>query len=522
MSPAPEIWRRWWAILAVAAAAVLPLLVLIPLGALWLWQQGFIIWWLLVAAALGMVCYGYVRWLRARVLREQAEQERPQEDEDAAVSRPDPEWSARDMVAWRAVMEVARGADGKIISDHRLMLAEARRTIEVVAAHYHPEQRDPAWRFTLPEALLLTERVSARLRQAVLANVPGSHLVRVGQLIRMWEFKPAAERSAKAFRAINAVVRAARMVNPVGALVAEARGQLVSMALGEAGDHLKVTGVRIWVEEVGRAAIDLYSGRLRVNPEEIRSLAKAEGLAPGTAMGPLPGSLRVLVAGQAKAGKSSLVNALLEDASAAVDVLPLTAGFNAYELRREGLPEAVLVDTPGLENEAGVGRLVEHAWESDCLIWVVAAHRADRALDRIALDQVRARFAAETQRISPPVLVVATHVDRLSPAREWAPPYNIDAPHSAKEQSMRAALEAISGDLAVTVAEVVPVRLNPLSEAYNIDVLWAELARRVERARRSRALRIAFGAGRKDWRRVLRQAGRAGVLVSRSAESRER
>jgi hypothetical protein len=53
-------------------------------------------------------------------------------------------------------------------------------------------------------------------------------------------------------------------------------------------------------------------------------------------------------------------------------------------------------------------------------------------------------------------------------------------------------------------------------------VLWAELARRVERARRSRALRIAFGAGRKDWRRVLRQAGRAGVLVSRSAESRER
>jgi uncharacterized protein len=520
MSPAPELWRRWWAALLVSAAAVLPLVLLIPLGALWLWQQGWIIWWLLAAAILGVTFYAYIRWLRARVRREQAQQAAP--EGEAAVSRPDPDWSSRDVAAWQAVLEVARTTDGKIIADYRLMLAAARQTIEVVAAHYHPEQRDPVWRFTLPEALLLSERVSVRLRRAVLANVPGSHLVRMGQLIRMWEFKPAAERGAKVFRAVNAVVRAARVVNPLGALVAEARGQLVSMALGEAGDHLKVTGVRIWIEEVGRAAIDLYSGRMRLDPGEIRALAETEGLAPGTVMGPLPGPLRVLVAGQAKAGKSSLVNALLEDASAAVDVLPLTAGFNAYELRREGLPEAILIDTPGLENQEGVGRMVEHAWECDCLVWVVAAHRADRALDRAALDQVRARFAAEPHRILPPVLVVASHVDRLSPAREWAPPYNIDAPRTEKEVAMRASLEAIATDLAVPPAEVVPARLNPLAQAYNIEVLGAELARRVERARRSRSLRLALGAKRMDWRRILRQAGRAGVLVSRGAEPRER
>jgi uncharacterized protein len=520
VKPAGQLLRRWWAALLVLVAAILPVLVLLPLGAAWLWQRGWLIWWLAAAAGLGVACYAYVRWLRVQLRREQAQEEDSAvpDDAGATISMPDPQWSGRDMAAWRAVTKVARGADGKIITDHRLMLDVARQTIEVVAAHYHPEQRDPVWRFTLPEILLLTERVSARVRQAMLANVPGSHLIRIGQIIRMWEFKPAAERGARVVRGLAVVFRAARMVNPVGALVAEVRGQLFSMAMGEAGDHLRGRGVRIWVEEVGRAAIDLYSGRMRIDQEEVNALAAAEGLTRGVEKAPLPGPLRVIVAGQVKVGKSSLVNALLEDVAAAVDILPLTAGFSAFELRREGLPEAILIDSPGLDDKDGISRLVDHIRDSDCVLWVVAAHRADRALDRAALDEMRARFHAEPQRIPPPVLVVVTHVDRLSPAREWSPPYNIDAPARAKELSIRAALDAIAGDLAVANTDLVPVRLDP-PPAYNVDVLWAELARRIDRARRSRALRIVFGAPRRDWRRVLRQAGRAGLVVSRRPQS---
>ncbi|HET8700178.1 MAG TPA: GTPase [Nitrococcus sp.] len=505
-------WRRWWAVLIALGMGMLPFLALAPLGVLWLWERHWLLEWLTVAVVLGLGGYGYARWLRRQAQRAQTAWQ--EQKLDAALSAPDTNWSPRDLAAWDAVQAVAAEVDKDIVADYRLMLATARRVIEQVARHYYPQDRYSAWSFTVPEALLLTERVSMRLRRVLLDHVPGSHMIRAAQLLRLWELKPAAQKGARVLRGVTLAYRLARLINPSWAFLAEARERLFSAVLGDAGDYLRRKGAQIWVEEVGRAAIELYSGRLQVDAEQLRAAAAREPLGPGVTTADLPGPLRLVVAGQTQAGKSSLVNALLGEVAASVDVLPLTSAFSSYELSREGVPEAVIIDTPGVDGTASMSRIVDCACDGDCLLWVVAAHRADRGLDRAALRAIQARFAADLQRIVPPLLVVASHVDRLSPAREWEPPYDIGEPVRAKAIAIRAALEAIAADLQVPLETIVPVRLDSPADVYNIDLLWALLMQRFEHARRGRALRISQSIQRRPWRRVLQQAARAGLKVA--------
>ena len=47
----------------------------------------------------------------------------------------------------------------------------------------------------------------------------------------------------------------------------------------------------------------------------------------------------------------------------------------------------------------------------------------------------------------PPVLAVMTHIDLLSPALEWAPPYNWQEPERPKERQIQEALTAVREQL---------------------------------------------------------------------------
>src|SRR5690606_11688895 len=167
--------------------------------------------------------------------------------------------------------------------------------------------------------------------------------------------------------------------------------------------------------------------------------------------------LRLLVAGQVNAGKSSLVNALSEEVSAAVDALPATPSFRAYELRREGLPAALIIDSPGLQGGSEeIARIIDAAAESDLILWVVDASRADREYDRAALDAVRGHFAERPNRRRPPMMLVLTHIDRLRPFQEWSPPYDVASGEQPKAKSIRSAMESIGADLGFTLGDIIP------------------------------------------------------------------
>ena len=86
---------------------------------------------------------------------------------------------------------------------------------------------------------------------------------------------------------------------------------------------------RIVIEEVGREAINLYSGRLPADLDELMA-EKPDEVAP---QAPASSPLRILIGGKVNAGKSSLVNALCGEVVAAVDVLPAGDTATSHALR---------------------------------------------------------------------------------------------------------------------------------------------------------------------------------------------
>jgi predicted GTPase len=512
-----RFWLRWWLELGAIVLLAIPVLVLIGAGITWLWQRGWLLTWLLAAMSLAIVVWTTLR-IRHRPRRAAAQAQ-------ASITDADTGWAPHEQAAWESVRRLSAEADGAELASHRKMLGVAHRTVESVAEHYHAGRQTPALEFTLPELLLLTERVSGRLRRVLLEHVPLSHRMRAGPLMRAWGYRPLVSASYEHGRKLYMLVRLARVVSPLNAVIAEIRDHLVGDLFDSLEAKVRRRIVRLWIEEVGRAAIELYSGRLRVDAVELAAAAAGEGLGGVASPAAAPGSLRLLIAGQTNAGKSTLVNRMLGELNAGVDVLPLTVGYEGYELRQEGLPPAYVIDSPGVDDERGVGEFVKRAFGCDLIVWLVAAHHADRALDRAALDAVRARFAQDPARKMPPLIVVATHVDWLSPAREWSPPYNVDTPTVPKAQSIRGALDAIAGDLVVPVETIVPMRLDS-TPPYNLELLWLRLGSLVpeaQRARWIRVLRTTIGADgwTRSWRQLMGAGRMVGELVRRSPPREE-
>jgi predicted GTPase len=231
--------------------------------------------------------------------------------------------------------------------------------------------------------------------------------------------------------------------------------------------------------------------------------------------------LRALIAGQVGAGKSSLVNALAGEVKAAADVLPATKGFTAYELKREGAPEALLIDSPGLGMDAEQTRmLLEEADHCDLVLWVVSATRPDREADRRTLDALKDHLAARFERRQPPILLVLTHIDQLRPFQDWSPPYDLEAGSEPKARSIRQALQAVAEDIGIPLQAAVPVCLDRARGIYNVDTLWAKILDVMPEAQSARLLRVLLAAGSEGrWRRLWSQAVNAGRVVGQVLKS---
>jgi predicted GTPase len=345
-----------------------------------------------------------------------------------------------------------------------------------------------------------------------LKHVPYSHRLKAGHLLRAWTYHPKLASAFEHGRNVYAILRVIRGVSPMNALVAELRDYVVDDLFVNLQAHVRAKIVRIWIEEVGRAAIELYSGRLRIDAEGLAAAAADEGLGEAAAYLALPGALRLLIAGRTNAGKTTLVNALLGGLRAGVDAVPTTV-FEGYELQQNGVPAAYLIDSPGLDDDPGVDELTARGYHCDLILWVVPADGSDRELDRRALAALRARFAENPQRSMPPLVVVASHIDRLEPGQEWVPPIDLNVPDTPKEKAILAALDTIAADLDVPLDAVVPMRLDG-AEPYNLDLLRSKLAESFGEAHRARWIRIQRQAPlKRNWRRTWKQIAGAGRIV---------
>ena len=337
----------------LTVAILLPTLSLVVFGSLWLWQSGYLIIWALIACLVSAAIYIF-QLAGLKQFEKSAAPPPPAPDE-----QPDASWTPQEQAAWDDVIEITRRLVPAELDSPEAVLSLGKRTVETVARRMHPGEQDPLLRFTVPEALALVERVSGELRPFFRESIPLGDQITVGQLIKLYGWRSLIGYAERAYD----LWRIVRLLNPVTAATHEIREQF-SRRMYEIGrEHIIRTLAERYVEEVGRAAIDLYGGRLRGTSEEL-----GEHVTPATrrdqaemaAQAAEP--LRLLVAGQVNAGKSSLVNALSEEVHAAVDTLPATPAFRAYELRREGIPAALIIDSPGLQGGAQqVAQLIEAA-----------------------------------------------------------------------------------------------------------------------------------------------------------------
>ena len=503
MRPLDRLRRLWRELLLVALVA-LPWLSLVALGGLWLWQGGHVWVWAIATAALGLLAIPLWRAVKRQV------------DADARaalgpLAEPSPEWSLAEREAWNDVLAIADATPP--FSDTRSITSTAVATIEAVARRFHPD--DPAaWaHFTLPELLLLTERLSRDLRRELIRHVPGIRAVKLSHGVWVYtqttRYGPIVQTGWRVGSGLWRLVRAA--LNPLQAIGQEAGSLVLNKTWQVLSLRTRAYFTRLFVIEIGRAAIDLYSGRLALSEEELRT-ARERDLAEADASPAAP--VRILLAGQVNAGKSSLVNALADEVRCAVGPLPTTTAVKEYLLEGNGRPAAVIVDMPGLSDAADPATdVLRQGMRADLILWVASAVQPARAPDRAGLDRVRTWANAQRLRRAPPVILALTHVDRLHPVAEWDPPYDVAAPTGAKARAIRAAIDSVARSLDLAPQAVVPVAMPPGRPAYNIDALWARMAQEIDEAKLVQLDRLRVGSSAFSLREALAQLGNTGRVI---------
>lgn len=459
--------------------ATLGTLVLVPILVYALWG-GYAIW------RLGGL--GYLAWivpLAWTVAWWLARRWQPQGGHSTAPAST--HWTERDEAAWRIVARRAEGAveiPPEQMLDPHFYLTAAQHLALDVARHYSPNAADPLGRLTVPEVMAAAELALRDTSQWVRDYVPGSHLLRIDH----WRMVAQAPRWARLAR--NAWWVGSILLNP-----AEIVRQLISKVSVDSASRELQAGLlagfyAVFIQRVGFYLIEVHSGRLRLGADHYRDVQRrfgppsphsaaesptppstaappAAARPPGKANAKTPpgaedGALTLVVAGQAKAGKSSLINALLGSSQAAVDILPCTHEVRRYRLRVRGTDaELALLDSPGYGDDGLTDPQLDEIHSAlefaDALLLVLDATSPARQGDLQVLDQLATRLRRHPERKAPPVIGVLTHIDGLRPVLEWDPPYDWQNPTRPKERTIRDAVEYNAEQFGARVRAFVPV-----------------------------------------------------------------
>ncbi len=504
-----------WIVLATTIA--LPYVTLGIVGLWWLYLTGWLLAWMLGSSIISIFGWGLMHYLS-----------KPIHFEVKADSVQPVDLSPRALQAWAGVEGISRREGLAELPLDRLepSLQLGIEVIESVAKVFNPRSKNPVLEIPVPHLLRIVELVAFDLRAACSVNIPGSHILTLNDLSKLKKLFKLAPSLYRLYRVV------ALIVNPATGLARELSVMGQERMLSASTAETKRWALEFVIKKTGYYAIELYSHRLVLRDVKFTGYTTQQSLASISsqkrreqAVSTEP--MRILVVGQVKAGKSSLINALFGETRASVDVVPRTKGFDAYLLERDGLTRAIVLDSVGYEDAtqttSALDRLSDEILQCDLMILVTSATTAARASDRRLLEEVRVRFERCPDRELPPLVVALTHIDQLRPYREWNPPYNLVNPQGKKSMQIRQTMEAISDDLQVDIEQVVPVCLLH-GKHYNVEEgLFAAIVNSLGPAERLKYLRcLREYHDETYWSQLWQQAAAAGRILAKTGYRRLR
>ncbi len=465
-----------WRILVVMGLLVFPFTVYIAVGGWALWQQGWLTWlWLPIPVCWGLALL-LLRWWKKHFSPREAKTETPLH------------WTPRDQAAWKLVEKRSQSladAPPENFTKVQFYVDTALEMSLEIARIYHPKAEDPISQLTIPEILAALELVFEDLSELVEGYVPAGHLLTVNHYRKLANIPKWSKTLSKFYWPISAVFAPQTVVARYAASKV-----VVSPVTKDIQSNVLAWFTMTFIQRIGYYAIELNSGRLaggakkfretmkKMSPQELESRRTG---APAPAAEPVPNTasattseqtppsednerteVTIALIGQAKAGKSSLINAILGDQIAPSDVLPATSEVQRYRLDWEETNDhLVLLDTVGYATDGLTKKQIQETQEAlqsaDLVLFVMNANSPAREPDREMLATLNEWFQTRQELKPIPVLGVLTHIDLLSPSMEWSPPYDWQVGKRAKEQSIREAIEYNTQELGDSLAGIVPV-----------------------------------------------------------------
>lgn len=467
----------WWA--CTITMIIAPFLLLLVGGGLWLYEHGKLQQWLLFATGLtggGWLIAAYLNHRNVPSLK-------------ATSPILHEIWNKEsDPVAQKisAIKEAINPAEYSF-DEPKKLLPLGFEVVNTVAATFYQDEKDPMLEVPIPYLLKIAELICKDTRE-MLNYIPGAHIITVNDLFQ----------SQKLFRHITrfyTLYRIGTMIlNPSSAIIRETRSSIQNKALEGPLTQLKLILLQAYVDRIAKYAIDLYSGTLSLEDDNLKSyITKASQRdLKNLTESPNGEPLRILILGQRNAGKSSLINALFGEMRAAVDILPVTTGITPYELERDG-QRLLLLDTAGYQDVSDkndIKRIENEILKCDFIFLTCAANIAARQPDKQLLESLNNCFTQNPNNPRPPLLIVLSHIDQLRPFREWEPPYDFVNPERPKEKSICLAAESVAQTLNLPDSDIIPVCLMP-DAAYNInETLVPAMLARMSDASRVKCLRV--------------------------------
>jgi len=508
---------RWKVrIVLVSVLTLLPYLCLMGMGCWWLYERGFLTWFALAAAAVTLVGWN-IDWVY-RVGKLKA----------IRMSR-ETFGASGETGAKNAIEKIALRIERQppALDDLDAWKVIAVEIFETAAGQFGRTSNRPAMEITVPDAMLIAELVLHDLRLDAKKHIPGSHVFTIRQIeiaTKVWQGATSITSESSPWRLGYRLIRFA--MNPVSGVLKEANDRLLGDLSLTAFEEARRWAIGYCVRRAGEYAIQLYSGQLSIHEKGFRDFqSNKTGMDSDKATEAesrrQEEPLRVIILGQAKAGKSSLINAIFGDIRAATDSLPCTVGVRPYVLDRDGLPKAILYDTEGFagkEDRRARSQIDEEFMRCDLIIMVCSATNAARAPDQELLNQLRDRFAANSRRSLPPIVVALTHIDQLRPFAEWNPPYDLRVTNNVKANNIASCVALLEVELGVAKDRIVPVCLRN-GGIYNVDDSFVPvMLDAVPDSERSKLLRLLkeYRDG-EFWVQLRLQAYNSGKMLAKAA-----